>query len=954
MSTKADSPSTSTGTKSPIGSTHSHSPSKDVDESCVLMPSESDLQGDSLNTTTTGFDVVTPLSALRDVASRAHRHFLQATIRKGRRSFGQLKDNIGKLAANQEWSSPSRQWSQEPAPTIMGTVQATFWEVGSKYPVFSPDIISGVAIRFVENDLESWDKLQARVREIALSGLFEDAIQGIINRFFMFPRHKMSVVRTLLVKSIVATTLAMGLEAWRQIELSGSSKTAIDSDGFRMFDLKEFCKQWAMYMKQTGFPFTQDMMDRIASGVGSNGLCVENDDPIVLILEAWEGRAPKGSTEILRAYSQASNDILPKKVDTFKRKEEPLLYDKDQKINLDDSPLEHFFILYAKAFEKAVYIGAAMLADYQEELLRGMWLMVGITSWKALLNNVKSATWCEDLKGLTKQMLVYFWPEDCSEDFRKIQEFALVLIPLYMAHYAQKVLDCESRRYLKDLSLLGNKGFYDMFAAAVMSGTPMDDGFEEPEDDLIAEVLAKAETRGMASTERKLGRLKGEADDIMERVQIKKSTEDSEFTDSGQLSVSPVVSSGSSSIMSPSNAPDTGEPFGSSESLQAGMAEVPRARKANVEYPDFVPPKTMTHLHGFWGKNPGGTPTWRIYFPPLKYDELPANIKFKDYHWVGRTLPDGTLFAGKKLDGTSVFQPLEMSPNFGDKSYTKMPEKPRNQGNEALSETGEVGRRVEAQDMDDGPRNAKKPGAYEPGGVPRPLYSKGNDVSFNDNVEQYIIPSRHDEFNASWEVQHNAYDNYYGQGSRTSPGQPHDESFQGVESNVPSMAERFGKQPRLAALLQLGHPFCIGHKCLVWVVHVLRLRRHLILGMSSIGKCHGSPVMSSSLRQSVLHRALQIQDSMVVIRVIVGLMDTLRILTIQVGLDKDQRHHTAIQEARGQILTVVWERLGIWRSFPWSWRFRIWTSKSSKSSQCVKRSLRSRRLEARQVIHLQA
>jgi hypothetical protein len=36
------------------------------------------------------------------------------------------------------------------------------------------------------------------------------------------------------------------------------------------------------------------------------------------------------------------------------RKEEPLLYDKEQKKNLDDSPLEYFFMLYAKAFEKAM------------------------------------------------------------------------------------------------------------------------------------------------------------------------------------------------------------------------------------------------------------------------------------------------------------------------------------------------------------------------------------------------------------------------------------------------------------------------------------------------------------------------------------------------------------------------------------------------------------------------
>jgi hypothetical protein len=183
MPPKANSPSVSTaGTKSPIiGSTHSYSPSKDVDESCVPTPSESGLQGDSLNTTMTGFDVITPLSALRQVASKASSHFIQATIRKGRRSFGQLKDNIGKLMTGQDRSSPSQHWSQELAPTIMNVVQDTFWEVGAKYPVFSPDNILRVSIWFVENDVELWDKLQVRVEDICLGASFEKAIWEIIN-----------------------------------------------------------------------------------------------------------------------------------------------------------------------------------------------------------------------------------------------------------------------------------------------------------------------------------------------------------------------------------------------------------------------------------------------------------------------------------------------------------------------------------------------------------------------------------------------------------------------------------------------------------------------------------------------------------------------------------------------------------------------------------------------------
>jgi hypothetical protein len=108
--------------------------------------------------------------------------------------------------------------------------------------------------------------------------------------------------------------------------------------------------------------------------------------------------------------------------------------------------------------------------------------------------------------------------------------------------------------------------------------------------------------------------------------------------------------------------------------------------------------------------------------------------------------------------------------------------------------------------MGGGHGNAKKPGAYEPGGFLRPMYPKGNDVSFNDNLKQHIIPSRHDELNASWETQHNAYDNYYGRRSQGSPGQFRHESFQGIELNVPSMAERIRKAAKTCSIATTRSP----------------------------------------------------------------------------------------------------------------------------------------------------
>jgi hypothetical protein len=180
---RADSPSTTNDTKSPTGSTHSHSPSKDVDESCVLTTPKSDSQGDSLNTTMTGLDGLTPMSVLHQVASKVSSNLFQATVSKGRCTFGQLKKNIGKFSVSQDsnspkpMESPSLQWSQEPAPTIMAaTVRNAFWEVGAKYIMFSADIVSCVAIWFVENDVESWDKLQERIELIDDSVSFEEAM----------------------------------------------------------------------------------------------------------------------------------------------------------------------------------------------------------------------------------------------------------------------------------------------------------------------------------------------------------------------------------------------------------------------------------------------------------------------------------------------------------------------------------------------------------------------------------------------------------------------------------------------------------------------------------------------------------------------------------------------------------------------------------------------------------
>jgi hypothetical protein len=273
-------------------------------------------------------------------------------VEKGRRTFGQLKQNVGKFSVNQDSSSarpmetparpmesPSHRWSQEPALTIMSTVQDAFWEVGAKYTMFSPDIISCVSIWFVENDVESWDKLQECIESIFNGESFGEAIWGIVNRFFMYPRHKVSVVRKLIVESIMSTTWYMAFEARRQIHLSGSNKTYIDFMGFRMFDEEGFRKMWAMYMKDHGYPFTEEMLDRIEAGAGPNsrnGMCVGDTDPIALFLASWEARPHKDSMELLWAYSQAHYEILPEKVDYFKRKEESLLYDnKGQVINLD-------------------------------------------------------------------------------------------------------------------------------------------------------------------------------------------------------------------------------------------------------------------------------------------------------------------------------------------------------------------------------------------------------------------------------------------------------------------------------------------------------------------------------------------------------------------------------------------------------------------------------------------
>jgi hypothetical protein len=252
----------------------------------------------------------------------------------------------------------------------------------------------------------------------------------------------------------------MAFEARRQILLSGSNKTFIDFMGFCMFDEEDFCKMWAMHMKDHGFPFTEEMLDRMEAGAGSH------------------------------------YEILPEK-DYFKCKEESLLYDKGKVINLDGSPIEYFFMLYAKAFEKAVYVGVTLLLNEWEALLRQQWRMVGIDSWRSLMQNANSPAWCDTLEGVTKALLVDFWPDDYPEELKEVQGYALIFIPRYLAHYALKFLNKESRRYLKDLSLLGNKGFYDMFSAAILSQTHVEDGFEEPEDTLTADALATAEKRNL-------------------------------------------------------------------------------------------------------------------------------------------------------------------------------------------------------------------------------------------------------------------------------------------------------------------------------------------------------------------------------------------------------------------------------------------------------------------------
>jgi hypothetical protein len=104
----------------------------------------------------------------------------------------------------------------------------------------------------------------------------------------------------------------------------------------------------------------------------------------------------------------------------------------------------------------------------------------------------------------------------------------------------------------------------------------------------------------------------------MERLNVEKALDEKDaFNDSEQLDISPVMSSGSSSVLSPSTTV-TGDQLNTSESLPEGLTDVPCVRKDNVAYPDWSPRKAGTHLQGFWGNTPAGAVIWKIYMPPLK------------------------------------------------------------------------------------------------------------------------------------------------------------------------------------------------------------------------------------------------------------------------------------------------------------------------------------------------
>ena len=83
-----------------------------------------------------------------------------------------------------------------------------------------------------------------------------------------------------------------------------------------MFKEEGFRTMWAIHMKDHGYPFTKEMLDRLKAGVepiSLDSMCVDDTDPIALFLATWEARPHKDSTELLRAYSQAHYEVLPKK-----------------------------------------------------------------------------------------------------------------------------------------------------------------------------------------------------------------------------------------------------------------------------------------------------------------------------------------------------------------------------------------------------------------------------------------------------------------------------------------------------------------------------------------------------------------------------------------------------------------------------------------------------------------
>ena len=290
----------------------------------------------------------------------------------------------------------------DPATFAMHLVSNACQEAGNKYPLFSKNLSAEIKMMFERNGIGTWREIRSVQYEWTTDQL-QEAFEKIVHAYFPTSRHKESIVRVLIVKSLVQATVTVSVLAQKD-----SPSYVVNSD-VRLFRSRAFVNGWVESLKLRGIYMKTEEIEALVSeyDAGKHG---NSDHILPLLFAEWNGTLNEHMRKLLDEKMDGYYEILKKQrnvkieedSDTFSElvRNGRLRFNGYKDIQLTEDPFEAIRYLFQKTFMPIDSQGATpILTGIQEMSIRQILHKHGGATWTSLLYAAGKEAWNGAIKG---------------------------------------------------------------------------------------------------------------------------------------------------------------------------------------------------------------------------------------------------------------------------------------------------------------------------------------------------------------------------------------------------------------------------------------------------------------------------------------------------------------------------------------------------------------------------